>query len=583
MGSMTTLRRVLTTCLSLTVILAVAPPAGSQEPFTGTVTGLECDSDSGPRSCTGFVGGVDGTALDVDLALPASGPYPLVVVIHGWGGSKGDGGASATYPGDGFLTDRGYAVMRYSARGFGKSWGQTHLASLEVEIRDLQALVSAVVDDDRFAVLPTKVGVTGASYGGGHSWLIATRPRWTTPEGTRVRLAAVAPVVPWTDLVYSLVPNGRPGRSTAVVGTVKLTYVTALFAGGMRSDPERPYPNYIPLLPELYARFMAGEPYEANGVRDPVVQEGQRELTQLRSVAWQRRWLDRLRRNRSLWVPVLDIQGWTDDLFPAAESLRMYRLLKRVSPDYPIKLYFGDVGHPRAANKPGETALVLRMMMTWFDFWLKGDGPLPAFDVTAATTTPGRRFARSLSIRVPRPRALANGSVRLRADGPFALINQPGQTGGVPADPIVDAAAGSLVDPLAPRLVEAQALPTGGALISRRVARLSGSARWLWYVGQGSVRLRGSVTGSDVQYDVRLWDRAPDGTVRLVDRGTFKYLGPPGEIDLRIPLFGNAWRFPRDHQLVLEVANVDFPFLRPNNLASATRVSAVVLHLPVRR
>jgi hypothetical protein len=115
------------------------------------------------------------------------------------------------------------------------------------------------------------------------------------------------------------------------------------------------------------------------------------------------------------------------------------------------------------------------------------------------------------------------------------------------------------------------------------VARLSGNDPWLWYVGRGSVRLRGTVAGSDVQYDVRVWDRAPDGTINLVDRGTFKYLGPPGQIDLRIPLFGNAWRFPRDHQLVLEVANVDFPFLRPNNLPSGTTVSAVILDLPVRR
>lgn len=573
----------MTVWVSLTVSLAGAAPVGSQEPFTGTVTGLDCDSESAPRSCTGFLGGVDGTALDVDLALPASGPYPLIVVIHGWGGSKGGGGPSASYPGDEFFTDHGYAVMRYSARGFGKSWGQTHLASVDVEIRDLQALVSAIVDDSRFTVLPTKVGVTGASYGGGHSWLIATRPRWRTPEGTRVRVAAVAPVVPWTDLVSSLTPNGRPGRSTAVVGTMKLTYVTALFASGMRTDPERPYPNYIPLLPELYARFLAGEPYEANGVRDPVVQEGQRELTRLRSVAWQRRWLQRLRQDRSLWVPVLDVQGWTDDLFPAVESLRMYRLLKRVSPDYPIKLYFGDVGHPRARNKPGETAFVLRMLTGWFDYWLKGSGTRPSFDVTAATTTPGSRFARSLLIRAARPGSLAGDAVRLGAEGPFALANQPAQTGGIPADPIVDVAAGSLVDPLAPRLVEAQALPTGGGLISRGIARLSGNAPWLWYVGRGSVRLRGTVAGSDVQYDVRVWDRAPDGTVRLVDRGTFKYIGPPGEIDLRIPLFGNAWRFPRDHRLVLEVANVDIPFLRPNNLPSATRVGAVILELPVRR
>jgi ABC-2 type transport system ATP-binding protein len=569
-------------CLAVSGLVVAAPDASGQEPFAGTVTGAECDSDSSPRFCTGFLAGIDGTALDVDLALPAAEPYPLIVVVHGWGGSKGSGEPSASYPGDDFLTARGYAVMRYSARGFGKSWGQTHLASLRVEIRDLQSLVSALVDDDRFAVIPNRVGVTGASYGGGHSWLIAARSRWTTPEGTRVRVAAVAPVVPWTDLVYSLLPNGRPSRSTEVVGTMKLTYVNALFAGGIRHDPERPYPNYISLLPELYTRFSAGEPYEAGGVRDPIVQEGERQLTTLRSVAWQHRWLQRLRADRSLWVPVLDVQGWTDDLFPAAESLRMYRLLKRVSPEYPIKLYFGDIGHPRAANKPAETQMALGMVADWFDYWLKGKGVRPSFDVTAATTTPGQRFARSLLIRAARPEGLTTDVVRLTADGPFLLANQPGQTGGIPADPIVDVAAGSLVDPLASRLVEAQGLPTGGSLIAWRVERISGGSRWMWYVGEGRVRLRGTVAGTDVQYDVRLWDRAPDGSVRLVDRGTFKFLGAPGTFDVRIPLFGNAWRFGADHELLLEVANVDAPFLRPNNLPSSTVVSSVSLRLPVR-
>ncbi len=574
-------RRAAAAFACLVMMLVTEAPAAAQEPFTGTVTGLQCDRDVAPRACTGFLGGVDGTALDVDLGLPGADRYPLIVVVHGWGGSKGNGAASSTYPGDTFFTERGYAVMRYSARGFGKSWGQTHLASLDVEIRDLQSLVSAIVDDERFSVRRRRIGVTGASYGGGHSWLIATRPRWNTPEGTRVRVAAVAPMVPWTDLVSSLVPNGRPRRSTAVVGTPKLSYVSALFAGGMRSDPERPYPNYNSLLPELYARFTAGEPYEAGGTRDPVVEEGLEELTLRRSVAWQDRWLERLREVRSSWVPVFDIQGWTDDLFPATESLRMYRTLKRVSPDYPIKLYFGDVGHPRAANKPAEIALVLRELTGWFDYWLKGEGARPEFDVTAATTTPRRRFTRSLVVRAPRPGGLADDVARVKTRGPFAIANQPAQTGGVPADPIVRVAAAALVDPLAPRLVEAQALPTGGVLISRRVERLS-SDNPLWYLGQGSVRLRGRVAGTDVQFDVRVWDRAPNGNVRLVDRGTFKYVGEPGDIDVRIGLFGNSWRFGPHHELLLEVANVDLPFLRANNLPSATEVTTLVLDLPIR-
>ena len=32
--------------------------------------------------------------------------------------------------------------------------------------------------------------------------------RWRSPEGAKLRLAAAAPSVPWTDLSYALVPNG---------------------------------------------------------------------------------------------------------------------------------------------------------------------------------------------------------------------------------------------------------------------------------------------------------------------------------------------------------------------------------------
>ncbi len=577
--------------LLLALVLVGQGAAHAQiEPPKGEVTSLACDSDLAPRKCSGFLAGFDGTALDADLALPASGPYPLLVFVHGWGGSKGDGkpSPSSGYPGDDFLTSKGYAVLRYSARGFGKSWGQTNLASVEVEIRDLQALVSAVVDDPRFRVLPEKVGVFGASYGGGHSWLIATRPIWTSAKGRRVRVAAVAPIVPWTDLLYSLVPNGWPAESRAPLGTMKLSYVTGLFATGKRLDPDRPYDNYIPLLPELYARVMAGEPYEAGGVRDPILEEGSRELTEVRSPAWQTGWLRAIRNDPSLRTPVFQVQGWTDDLFPVTEALRMYRLVKEAVPNYPIKLYFGDIGHPRAANKKAELDLVEGMLLAWFDYWLKGKGPHPSFDVVTSTTLPGEVFDPALLVRAEGPRALAQGEVRLEASGPFLLLNQAAQPGGLAADPIVQAAAAeaglSLLEPLAPRLVQAGSLTPGSARVERPVRDLLGPGEErLWYLGQGRVRLRGSFAGTDAQFDVRLWDLFPDGTPRLVDRGTLKYLGNPGPFDVEIELFGNSWVFPADHTLLLEVSNVDFPYLRPNNLASSTVLDGISAALPVRR
>src|SRR3712207_8710398 len=40
----------------------------------------------------------------------------------------------------------GYAVLRYSARGFGDSWGRVNLADMNVERRDLKSIIAQVVD-----------------------------------------------------------------------------------------------------------------------------------------------------------------------------------------------------------------------------------------------------------------------------------------------------------------------------------------------------------------------------------------------------------------------------------------------------
>ena len=65
-----------------------------------------------------------------------------------------------------------------------------------------------------------RIGVTGASYGGGQSLMLATlRDRtmlpdgrlvpWRSPEGKPMRIAAAAPKIGWSDLAYALVPTGR--------------------------------------------------------------------------------------------------------------------------------------------------------------------------------------------------------------------------------------------------------------------------------------------------------------------------------------------------------------------------------------
>src|SRR5438270_4407675 len=56
---------------------------------------LDCSADlSGARTCDGFLrSSVDKTLLDARLQIPAgAGPHPLVVLIHGYAGSKSSSG-----------------------------------------------------------------------------------------------------------------------------------------------------------------------------------------------------------------------------------------------------------------------------------------------------------------------------------------------------------------------------------------------------------------------------------------------------------------------------------------------------------
>ncbi len=59
-------------------------------PFTGAEpTGLTCTPSTAPMKCSGYLASDDGTRLDVTATVPAgSGLHPLVVYLHGHGGSK---------------------------------------------------------------------------------------------------------------------------------------------------------------------------------------------------------------------------------------------------------------------------------------------------------------------------------------------------------------------------------------------------------------------------------------------------------------------------------------------------------------
>ena len=230
-------RRILALLAAAATIAVAAAPAQAAPPLP---FGHACAPQDGVLFCPTAsdaqrVPSWDGVPLDVDVTLPPNGdgPFPVIVMMHGWAGSKT---AFESHTPDNRYSNvsyaqQGYAVVNYSARGYGRSCGTPdsrtspacdrgwiHLADHRYEGRDTQHLVGLLVDQG--VARADAIGVTGISYGGIQSLNLArlrNRVRmedgsfmpWTSPSGTPLAIAAAWARWPGSDLTYALQPNGR--------------------------------------------------------------------------------------------------------------------------------------------------------------------------------------------------------------------------------------------------------------------------------------------------------------------------------------------------------------------------------------
>src|SRR6184192_2061105 len=77
---------------SMLLALAAAPPRAAAGPLGMTGTDVTSPDGVAYTLYTGKVASFDGVPLDVDLTVPQGpiSPRPLLVMMHGWGGSKTD-------------------------------------------------------------------------------------------------------------------------------------------------------------------------------------------------------------------------------------------------------------------------------------------------------------------------------------------------------------------------------------------------------------------------------------------------------------------------------------------------------------
>jgi uncharacterized repeat protein (TIGR01451 family) len=581
-------------------------PNGDGGNITCTV---QTGGNAGERHCSGIFTTFDGAPIDVNVAFPpapASGPdgnFPIIGEFHGWGGAK--------IGVNGEWVDNGYAFFSMSDRGWGMSCGGTdpkrlqpgvcdngynHLMDTRFEVRDAQEMFEALADraadgatNGEGLIHPQKIGSTGGSYGGGISMALAalknrkmipdndgTLVPWVSDGGKQMQIAAAQPDIPWTDLAYSLQPNGHtldyvvdaPYLQRGRIGVMKQSFIAGLYALGQATS------NYAPAgkdpdadLTQWYAAINAGEPYDQNPQSQDIVDE----ITTHHSSYY----ID----DSTAPAPLLISNGFTDDLFPPDEAIRFYNRTVTHHPGTPVSLMFGNHGHQRGKGRSADGTFRNRQRHNWFDYYVKGVGPEPYQGVQTLTQT------------------CPNTAPSEGATGPFDDVNAdlpfraPSWAELAPGEVHVSGAAAQTIEPGASDQNGATFDPIGGndPCATGPGADQTGTANYRATVGS-TFTLMGSPTivadinslGLTSQVAARLLDVDPSGDETLIARGLYR---PEINADLTptrqvFQLHPNGWKFLAGHEVKLELLPADQPYGRNSNVQAPVTVSNLELRLP---
>ncbi|MFG2477292.1 alpha/beta fold hydrolase [Streptomyces fagopyri] len=317
-------RRRWTTAAAAVVVLAGA----------GTWTAVASDDGPAVHRADRVMAMGGGVRVDTSYFTAGSGRRPAVLIGHGFGGSKDDVRQEAEK-----LARDGYAVLTWSARGFGRSSGRVGLNDPDGEVADVSKLIDWLATRPEVRLDKAgdpRVGVTGASYGGAISLLAA---------GHDPRVDAIAPSITYWNLADALFPNGVFKKLWAGI---------FINSGGGCS-------HFEPRLCAMYNRVAeAGKP-DAEA----------RALLSSRSPSAV---ADRIK------VPTLITQGQTDSLFPLGQADAMAKAIR--ANGAPVDVDWITGGHDGGDM---ESDRVEARVGSWFDRYLKDDKSAdtgPAFRVT---------------------------------------------------------------------------------------------------------------------------------------------------------------------------------------------------------
>ncbi|MGW1615985.1 CocE/NonD family hydrolase [Streptomyces sp. NPDC002285] len=319
----------------------------------GTWTAVADDDAPAVRRADRIMDMGDGVRIDTSYFTAAdSGRRPAVLLAHGFGGSKDDVRQQAED-----LARDGYAVLTWSARGFGKSTGKVGLNDPKGEVADVSRLLDWLAKQPQVELDKAgdpRVGMAGGSYGGAISLLAA---------GHDDRVDAIAPAITYWNLADALFPNGVFKKLWAGI------FVNT--AGGCD--------KFETQICEMYERVAE------SGTPDAPA----RTMLEERSPSAVGDRID---------VPTLLMQGQSDSLFTLGQADRAAKAIR--ANGAPVDVDWISGGHDGGDM---ETSRIQGRVQSWFDRYLKDDKSAdtgPAFRVTrtgGVDSTDGQALLRGAS------------------------------------------------------------------------------------------------------------------------------------------------------------------------------------------
>ncbi|WP_323096067.1 alpha/beta fold hydrolase [Intrasporangium sp. YIM S08009] len=335
---------------------AVVRPAASAAPVAQQVS-VRSEPDGTP------------VRLDVSVYPQTTGRHPVVLLAHGFGGSKDSVAVQAVE-----LQERGYVVVTWSARGHGASGGRIHLDDPQFEVADARAmldLAAARPDVELDASGDPRAGVMGASYGGALALLLA---------GADPRVDGVVAAITWNDLAEAFFPQSaltRPpttaaGRApTAEPGPFKQVWASNFFLGARRGSGAAASEcgRFDPTICRLFVQ--ASE----TGTPSP-------QLLALLRAHSPRATMPQVK------APTFLVQGQADSLFGLDQADATASALDASGTPYAVR--WTDGGHDAPSSRVREET---DASYAWLDHWVRDKAPHESALPTVAFTysTPAAR------------------------------------------------------------------------------------------------------------------------------------------------------------------------------------------------